>query len=409
MKNLKKIDTKIENFLENMIDLQAKLVAIPAIDPDSGGEGENVKATELKRILENMELGPVEEYRAPDKRVPCGYRPNLVIRREGSDPDRTIWIMSHLDVVPAGDLEKWSSDPFVLRREGDLIFGRGVEDNHQGLVASVFAYRAIVEAGTPLKNNIGCIFVADEETGSKFGIQYLLREHPELFEKNDLILVPDSGNPEGTMIEIAEKSILWLKIITRGKQCHASRPYKGRNAFAAASELAAKIHDMYKVFPQMDPLFDPPYSTFEPTKKEANVPNINTIPGHDVFCVDCRVMPGIPLEEISGWIRIQADEICRKNEVGIDFEFVQKEQAAQPTPEDSPIVDYLKKAIREVYKVDAKAMGIGGGTVAAYFRRHNLHAAVWSRLDECAHQPNEFCRLSNLIGDSKVFARVLLS
>jgi succinyl-diaminopimelate desuccinylase len=54
-------------------------------------------------------------------------------------------------------------------------------------------------------------------------------------------------------------------------------------------------------------------------------------------------------------------------------------------------------------------MGIGGGTVAACIRRKGFHAAVWARMDETMHGPNEYCILSNLLGDAKVFAHLLLT
>lgn len=405
--NWQKIDTWIDAALEEMVDLQAGMTAIPAIDPGSGGEGEAKKGIELTKRLEAFGLGPVKDYPADDPRVPGGKRPNLVIKRPGQDHSRTIWIMSHLDVVPEGDRTKWKSDPFVLRREGDTIYGRGVEDNQQGMVSSIFALRALVANGISTKHDVGCVFVADEEVGSDFGISHLLSKHADLFGKNDLVLVPDSGESEGRMIEVAEKSILWLKVETTGKQCHASRPYNGRNAFVAASDLVMRIQGLKQAFPKTDALFDPPSSTFEATKKEANVPNINTIPGLDVFYLDCRVMPGIMLEDVLAWIRARADEVEKQHGVTIKLEPVQKEQAAPPTPADCDLVKALQGAIQEVYHVEAKPMGIGGGTVAAYFRRHGLPVAVWSRVDESAHQPDEYCKLPNLVGDTKVFARLL--
>jgi succinyl-diaminopimelate desuccinylase len=58
--------------------------------------------------------------------------------------------------------------------------------------------------------------------------------------------------------------------------------------------------------------------------------------------------------------------------------------------------------------MDGKAMGIGGGTVAALFRRSGFEAACWSRIDETAHQPNEYCIIDNMVGDAKVFAHIFL-
>ena len=401
------IDQWIDDAAPAMVDLQSALVAIPAIAPDSGGDGEQPKAMMLKARLEEMGLGPVENYPAPDSRVSSGQRPNLFIRFPGRDTSHTTWIMAHTDIVPEGDRSKWTSDPFILRKEGDRLIGRGVEDNHQGLVAGIFALKALREHSITPAHNIGCVFVADEEFGSAFGIQYLLKKHPSLFGPKDLVLVPDSGDSTGAMIEIAEKSILWLKIITTGKQCHASRPYNGKNAFAAASELIYHLQGLSQAFPQTDPIFDPPTSTFQPTKKEANIPNINTIPGEDVFYLDCRVMPGIPLDSVIAWIQSQADLVADKHGVSIKLEPVQKEQAATPTPANCPLVKALQSAIHQVHRVEAHPMGIGGGTVAAHFRRHGLHAAVWSTVDESAHQPNEYCLVQNMVKDTKVFARLL--
>jgi succinyl-diaminopimelate desuccinylase len=65
--------------------------------------------------------------------------------------------------------------------------------------------------------------------------------------------------------------------------------------------------------------------------------------------------------------------------------------------------------IKAVYKVKPKPIGIGGGTVAAIFRREGYHAAVWAKIFESAHQPNEYALISNIIGDAKVFAHVCLN
>jgi succinyl-diaminopimelate desuccinylase len=315
--------------------------------------------------------------------------------------------MSHLDVVPEGERAKWRSDPFELKVQGDKIFGRGVEDNQHGLTASVMAAKAIIEMELKPKYNIGLLFVADEEVGSAYGIDYILKHH-KIFKKNDLIIVPDSGDAQGKTIEVAEKSICWLKIETVGKQCHAARPDQGTNAFYAASILAAKVHELYKVFNKKDKLFNPPTSTFEPTKKEANVPNVNTIPGDDVFWIDCRVLPDYKLVEVEGQIRDWADAIEKKENVKIKIIHGQKAQAAPPTPKDAPVVKALSKAIKKVYNVQPKVCGIGGGTVAALIRRKGFPAAVWSRIHESAHQPNEFTELPNIIDDAKVFAYVFM-
>jgi succinyl-diaminopimelate desuccinylase len=70
------------------------------------------------------------------------------------------------------------------------------------------------------------------------------------------------------------------------------------------------------------------------------------------------------------------------------------------------VVTALQRAIRRVYGREATPRGIGGGTVAAFFRQAGLPAAVWMTVSDTAHQPNEFCLLSNLLGDARVLAHV---
>jgi succinyl-diaminopimelate desuccinylase len=402
-----KICQSIDKYRDRVIELQKLLTSIPALAPESDGEGELKKAEALKGFLAKAGFPKPEEFNAPDTRVPSGIRPNLAYRFTGEDQSRTVWIMSHTDVVPPGDLSKWKGDPYTVRVEGDRIYGRGVEDNQHGLVASVMAVWGLLESGAKPKFNVGLLFVADEEVGSKFGIDYVIDKH-NIFGKNDIIIVPDSGLPDGKPIEVAEKSIMWLKVETTGQQCHASRPDQGTNAFAAASKLAAKVHALYNIFDKRDELFQPPYSSFEPTKKEANVPNVNTIPGDDVFYIDCRVLPKYKLAEVEDLLRKWADEIEKSENVKVKISPVQRAEAAPPTASDAPVVEALKRAIRQVYRVEAYVYGIGGGTVAALFRRKGYPVAVWSRIHETAHQPNEYTDIPFILGDAKVFAHVFL-
>ena len=69
--------------------------------------------------------------------------------------------------------------------------------------------------------------VADEETGSRYGLGYLLESRRDLFSDGDLIVVPDAGNEQGTMIEVAEKSVLWLRFTVQGTSCHRQHPPEG--------------------------------------------------------------------------------------------------------------------------------------------------------------------------------------
>jgi succinyl-diaminopimelate desuccinylase len=399
---------RIDQYRDELIRFQQELTSRVAMSPQNGGTGEHEKASYLKERL--LELSPdlLEEVHAPDPQAQNGYRPNLVARWNGVKGGPVTWVLSHMDVVPPGDLSLWEGDPYCLRVEGDRVIGRGVEDNHHGIVSSFLGLKALLETGNRPYRPVGLVFVADEETGSELGLDYMLRHRADLFDPADLIVVPDGGNEDGTMIEVAEKSMLWIKFIVLGKQCHGSTPEKGNNTLYGAARLIVALEGLKKEFGAEDSLFSPPHSTFEPTKMEANVPNINTIPGKDVFYLDCRVLPNYSVDEVLAAVGRIARGISEELGLVVEIDPVHRQSATEPTPADAGVVAALARSIRKVTGRAAKPMGIGGGTVAAFFRRAGLPAAVWLTETGVPHQPNEFSLISSLLLDAKILATLFM-
>lgn len=407
-KIFEKISRRIDAYRDEMIDLQKALTAVPAVGPVNGGDGEMLKAQMLKKRLVEMGFTSFRHFDAPDETVSSGLRPNFLTSLKGNNETRRIWIITHLDIVPPGELNLWSADPYAAYVKDDCVYGRGTEDNQQDMVASIFAAKALMDEGVVPASSIYLFFVADEETSGGKGLYHVLDLPEKIFGPDDWIVVPDSGNPEGSLIEIAEKGILWLGFKTTGKQCHGSKPQLGINAFSAASSLVTKLTKLRKIFDAVDPLFDPPVCTFEPTKKEANVGNINTIPGEDIFYMDCRILPQYDFSDVLSEIEKIKRKIEKKFNVSIAITREQYVQPARPTPADAPVVRALQKAVDRVYRVRAFAGGVGAGTVAAYLRKRNFPAAVWSKNNMKAHQPDENCPVNNMIGNAKVFAHLFL-
>jgi len=381
----------LESNKNGLVDSLADIIRIKALNPESGGQGELEKAEYIEDLLGDG----FKRYDAKDDRVESGIRPNIVSKIQGEN-EKTIWIVTHLDVVPEGDLKLWENPPFEPVIKDGRIYGRGSEDNGQSVISSLFAFKAIREIKDifPTNYGFGVAFVADEEVGSKFGIQYLLQK--DIFHEGDLVIVPDAGNPRGDRIEIAEKSILWFKFTVEGKQSHASTPENNasRAAMQFLVELDKKLHN---TFSSRNSLFNPAYSTFEPTKREKNVDNVNTVPGLDESYMDCRVLPEYNTEDVISLV----EEVATNRPVKVDI--IQNE-SSPPTPEDSEVVRLLSKSVEVVKGFKPSVYGIGGNTCAAFFRKSGFNTAVWSTVDGVAHQPNEYAVINNMIEDSKVFS-----
>lgn len=393
-----------------MVALETLLTSHPALAPESGGQGELQKVQALETWLKEQGITQLERFDAPDNRVESGIRPNLVATITGADDTDSaaprIWIMAHTDVVPVGEISLWNTDPWQVVEKDGRLYGRGVEDNQQGLVAGTFAALALIKNKVTPPHTVKLLFVADEEVGSEYGIKYLLAQH-QLFRPNDIIVIPDGGDNLGSTIEVAEKNLLWMRVVVSGKQTHGSRPDEGINAALAGCDLALRLNNLETVFNQRDELFEPPYSTFQPTKKEANVPNINTIPGEDVFCMDCRILPCYTLAQVRKEVNRCVAEVEEK--YGVKVQYTEPQAVESPaTPADAPVAQRLAQAIKAVSGVEARPIGIGGGTVGAYLRQAGYQAVVWSRMDETAHQPNEYTIIENLVHDSQVMAYMMM-
>ncbi len=399
---------RLDDLRDECVSFLSRICSIPALGPSNGGFGEMDKYVPVKEMVMSLSPDRIEEVHAPDDRVPDKVRPNLLAIFNGRDTSHTLWILSHIDVVPVGELRLWDADPFKPYIRDGYLYGRGVEDNGQAVASSIYAVKAVKET-CGLGVNVGLALVSDEESGSIYGLDYVLRTRPDLFSPDDLIIVPDAGNKDGDVMEIAEKHLYHVRFCVTGKQAHASRPDKGRNTLRATAYLITALDEaLHQKFDIQNSFFNPPVSTFEPTRKDANVPNVNTIPGEDVFFFDCRILPETKVDDVLALMKEVSRRVAAQHGVEVEVQEYLRSESPNATAPDAPVVVKLAQALQEVYGVQARPQGIGGQTVATFFRKANLPAVVWERMEGWAHAPNERILIDNLIGNAKVFARMMI-
>ena len=165
-----------------IVELQTLLTSIPAIAPEGGGDGENKKALALENWLKQKGFEKITRYEVSDERVSAKVRPSLLAEVPGQKDDFCIWVIAHIDVVPVGDIKLWNTNPWEVVEKDGKLYGRGVEDNQQGLCSAVFAALYYLENNIQPKHTIKLLFAADEENGSLFGTIPLVKKG--IFQKN---------------------------------------------------------------------------------------------------------------------------------------------------------------------------------------------------------------------------------
>ena len=401
-----KVLLEVERLKDEMVAALSRICRIPAISPHNGGTGEDAKAREIEKLVAELGLGKVKWEYVEDAKAPEGRRPSLFLERPGKQA-RRLCILTHMDIVPEGDRSLWTVDPYDPVVKGSRLYGRGVSDNGMALICSIYALKALLNAGVEPEYTVSLAFVSDEEMGSHFGLEPLMERG--LFREDDLVIAPDSGNDAGDFIEIAEKAMWKLAFTVLGKQAHAAMPATGLNACRVANLLAVEVDAaLHKAFPDEDARFDPPVSTFEPTRRFANVPNTNTVPGRERFEFDCRVLPSVSLDAAFDVVEKVRKDVEARTGAKIEL-VVDRTDAAEPTATDSDIAKLLTGSIRDVMGIEPKTGGVGGGTFAALFRRKGIPAVVWTQeCDGVAHQPDEFTEIPYIVNNAKVFALMMM-
>jgi succinyl-diaminopimelate desuccinylase len=143
----------------------------------------------------------------------------------------------------------------------------------------------------------------------------------------------------------------------------------------------------------------------------------NIIPGEHEVVYDCRILPEYSVDSLLEGFKLIFEQISNKYEKTIgdirypalNLEIIERSDAAPPTPLDSPIVQGLVKALRELRGIEPRIGGIGGGTVASFFRKLGIPAAAWSTVNDTARVPNEYAKIDNIVSDAKVMAYLMLN
>ncbi len=404
--DVKRLKALIEKKRGQMAADMMEMSRIPAVNPRMGGGGEYARMQWIMRWFDRRQI-PYEVYEIPDQKVQEGVRLNVVATVPGTgEEDRSLWFISHVDTVGPGDADAWETDPFTPVEKDGRIYGLGCEDNSQSVITTMAACEVLFEEHIRIGRNIRFCYVSDEETGSEFGIKTLIGKG--LFGPGDEAIVPDGGSADGSFVEIAEKSQVWLKFTVNGRTSHAAMPHLGINACYIGMKFGAELEDALKTrFDREDPLFNPPGSTFELTQKFANVQSPNVMPGKDSFCMDMRVLPGDPVDEVMDYIYGLIGRYEKQYPgIAIEVEFLTRTDAPAPTPQQSQVVINLVEAIRET-GTEAYSGGIGGGTCGAILRAEKIPAAVWATLDDRCHAPNEYVVVDNMVRDAGIYLSVI--
>ena len=160
-------------------------------------------------------------------------RPNVVgVHAPREAIGRSLILNGHIDVVPVGNAELWTTPPFSPRVEGDRLYGRGAADMKAGIVAYLTGFRALQALGLEPAAPVYLQSVIEEECTGNGALACLVQGYHA-----DAALIPEPGNA----ILVGQLGVMWVTLEVTGVPVHAMVAHTGTNAIDAARTLFGEL------------------------------------------------------------------------------------------------------------------------------------------------------------------------
>ena len=306
---------RIESRFATLVDLCRSLVRLDSTNPP----GDTTAIVEAIEAVLDATAG-IEHRRMIGKEPAV----NLVARTRGAGPGRRLVLNGHLDTFPIGEA-RWSHPPLGADLEAGRIYGRGACDMKAGVAALVLAFVTPAEFRDAWSGEVVLALVGDEETGGRWGTQYLLANVEKAV--GDAMLNVDTGSPR--VVRIGEKGNVWVELEATGVANHAAHLHLGRNAvdalvnaLGAVRALAALASSLptavERTIAQAKAMSEATSGEGEAETLQRITVNtgrieggigVNTIPDRARALCDVRIPPGVTVDRVRAELTAAIDPI----------------------------------------------------------------------------------------------------
>jgi succinyl-diaminopimelate desuccinylase len=396
----------VTDIQHDTLQLARALIACRSVTPADGGALTMV-ATRLSAAgfrCERLDRGSVS---------------NLWARYGDSGP--LVCLAGHVDVVPPGPVDEWSSDPFTpTERDGEL-YGRGAADMKGSVAAMVTAAERIARTNDGVSGNVvsgfpGLSGVEGSRTGKRGSIAVLLTSDEEgdavdgtaavvsiLRERGETIDACIVGEPSSTerfgdTIKNGRRGSLNGRLRVRGEQCHIAYPERGRNPIHdVAPALAALVSAEWD---RGNEYFQP--TSFQISNIHAGTGASNIIPGALDVAFNFRYSPESTAQQLQARVR----EILDRHSIEFDLEWT---LIGEPfLTRRGPLVDALVASVESVTGVRPVLSTSGGTSDGRFLATLAAEVVEFGPLNLSIHKIDEHVRVTDLGPLSVIYERTVM-
>lgn len=369
------------------VALTQQLVRCPSVTPNEGGA-----LVLLEDLLSNAGFDCT--------RIDRGGVSNL-FARWGSSNARTLGFNGHTDVVPVGNADAWTVDPFGAEIRDGFLYGRGATDMKSGVAAWVAAAIDFV-ADAPEDTSLVITITGDEEGDATDGTTAILDWMATNSETmNDCVVgEPTSPNVMGEMMKIGRRGSMTAFFTARGVQGHAAYPHRALNPVPALAQLIADLaaHELDKGTDHFDA------STLAVTTFDTGNPATNVIPAECKATVNIRFNDAHTSDDIITWLKAEATRIGTAT--GVDIEMTTKVSGESFVTPPGDLSDLIANAVEAEIGKRPEASTTGGTSDARFVKSH-CPVVEFGLVGKTMHEVDERVEIAQIGQLKSIYSRII--
>ena len=376
----------------NEIELAKELIKFPSITPVDAGVMKFLEKNLKKLGFETKIIEFKEKNFKPVK--------NLYARLGKIEPN--FCYAGHLDVVPPGNINDWTTNPFKPSIKKGHLIGRGANDMKSSIAAFVSAASTFLNKNKKFKGSISFLITGDEEgdaiNGTKKVVDYLRKKK----EKINFCLVGEPTNPNklGEMIKIGRRGSLTGKLIINGIQGHVAYPDRANNPATTIIKILKELKDIK---------FDKGTKDFQPTNLEVTKINIinnadNVIPKSAEATFNIRFNNKHTSISLKKRLNKIFRKISKKSKSNYKIEYRVSGEAFLTKPNATTFM--IQNIVKKVTKIKPK-LSTTGGTSDLRFIRKLSPGLEFGLVGKTMHKVDEAVSLKDLKNLTKIYNIIL--
>lgn len=307
----------------------------------------------------------------------------------------------HTDVVPTGNINSWSGDPFSGEVKDNVLFGRGATDMKGAIGAFVGAVAKLVSNGAP-NGSISFLITGDEEGPAINGTVKMLEWLVTEGEKIDHCLVGEPTNPTklGEMIKIGRRGSLNAKLEILGAQGHVAYPHLADNPIPRLLEILQRLQ--HHVFDEGTPYFQP--TNLEVVTIDVGNGATNVIPGHVSAGFNIRFNNLHTEASLISFLTKSLDQYCE--ELGGSYTLEAKASGEAFVTEPCAFTDIVTRSVEDVCGPRPE-LSTSGGTSDARFITQVCPVVEFGLISQTMHKFDEHAKVSDIQDLSEIYLHIL--